>query len=124
MNFDVPKITRPLLLSNYAPEFPADALLQVWVNPPRRILEVINEIGSSEQPDAEKSVEVYAELWGISREELLKFVNTFAETDPGLAPWCMAQSIFMISQHRNQLKKNWMTPLFLLQNEEKQNSLN
>lgn len=38
MKFKIPKILRPLRLSEYAPEFGEEAVIQVWVNPPRDAL--------------------------------------------------------------------------------------
>jgi hypothetical protein len=124
MRFDVPKITRPLLLSNYSPEFPADAVFQIWVNPPNRLLFAIKKLTTSEKPDPAKGIKVYAELWGISVQELLKFVETYAETDPALAPWCIAQTVMMISEYQNALKKRCTVPLSQWLNKTQQNYLN
>ena len=36
--FDIPRIVRPLALAEYAPEM-GETCIQVWVNPPRRLIE-------------------------------------------------------------------------------------
>lgn len=38
----IPKIVRPLRLADYAPEY-GDAVIQVWVNPPRALVEEYRE---------------------------------------------------------------------------------
>lgn len=43
MEIRVPKIVRPLNLSDYAPEM-AGAVIQVWVNPPRQAVESLEEM--------------------------------------------------------------------------------
>jgi len=94
MNIKVPKVIRKLELAGYEPEF--DAVLEVWVNPPRELLinefklrtesTLLVEILDQTDKDDEQSVEVrektiariaevgkermkiYSELWSQGSE--------------------------------------------------------
>jgi len=49
MKIEIPKITRALKLSEYAPEF-GEAEIVVWVNPPKRmVLEYVSLVNASDE---------------------------------------------------------------------------
>lgn len=107
MNIDIPKITKTIHLQDYAPEF-GEAILEVWVNPPRKLLVEVNEL-SQETFDQEKyktAVDVLAQIWGCPAEDVTRLIEHSADTDPLLFPWLLTKTFVLIREHRTQLKKN------------------
>jgi len=62
MKIDIPKIIEGLRLGDYAPEF-GEAVLCVWVNPPRRLREAYTQA-------VEESVDALRQAQELSREAL------------------------------------------------------
>ena len=111
MNIEIPKIVRPLPLSDYAPEF-GDVHLDVWVNPSRKLLEAINQVAHQvvttglTPENAEESIEVIAQIWSCTPEEVSALIEHSADTDPKLFQWLLVRTFKMIRDHRLAVKKN------------------
>jgi len=133
--FAIPKITRPLRLSAYAPEL--DTEIHVWVNPPRAMLERYEEsfqkvralsariqdgklskeegeeIAKQLEEEGSYQVEFFSELWSQhkdpethwSAEEVTQLIQGVRETDPMLFVWMTNQSVGLIVEHRTITKK-------------------
>ena len=109
MNFDIPRIHETIYLSDYAPEFGREATISVWVNPPRKLLAWINEVGQQElTPELVRSLsDQLATLWGSTREEVDRLIEQSLDTDPQLIVWLLLRTILLIRIHRETVKKNW-----------------
>ena len=125
MRLKLPRIVKALPLGEYAPEM-AEASVQVWVNPPRDMLQQRTEMMLAVQdaqrktpPDAqaletlgEQMIAWYAELWSqgpeethINADDIRAMLEAFNDTDPGLWPWLTGRSLEMIIEHRQAEKK-------------------
>ncbi len=120
MKITVPKIVRELRVSEYAEEF-GDLAIQVWVNPPRALLEELFEQmeRKPEETDehyavkAGRVIEIIAELWSQgsdpethwTKDELIQLGMETAETDPELWRWLRGRTFEMIGEHRRLEKK-------------------
>lgn len=105
MNFEIPKIVKTLALKEYAPEF-GDAVMHVWVNPPRKILMETKNKG------ADAVIALMSDLWSqgpdgthVSTDEVVELVENTIETDPGLFLWMRDRTFEMIGAHRSTAKK-------------------
>lgn len=117
MDINVPKIVRPLALAEYAPEL-APLTLQVWVNPPRKLLaEILDQETQSEELAAQRMhrlYEIIAELWSQGPDpethwtvdEVVKLIEEKRETDPALFGWLRTETFAMIGAYRNAKKKD------------------
>lgn len=108
MKINIPKITRALALTDYAPQMVDEAgkpvTLHVWVNPMRGVLERHAEL--AEAGDLTALAAWWAQLWSQGPEDTRWTVEevqalSALDTDPGLMLWCMAQSFQMIRAHRS-----------------------
>lgn len=133
MNISIPKIVKKIELKGYALEF-GEAYLEVWVNPPVRVLDRLRtakqqiyelNIPKRELTPEEKShveavihesyeeqMAVYAELLGqgsdetrLGVDELKQMVEGTVETDPMFWGWVQAQIVEMVNDHRGTAKK-------------------
>ncbi len=133
MQISIPKIVKRIELKGYAAEF-GDACLEVWVNPPVKVLERLRvakqrvyqlDIPKRELTQDEKSqletlinesyleqLAVYAELLSqgseetrLGVEELKAIVEGTVESDPMFWGWLQAQIVEMINYHRGTAKK-------------------
>lgn len=109
--FEIPKIKEVLPLRDYAPEF-GDAHLDVWINPPAKLLNqmdsIVRAIANGESPDnLAEAVEVVAQLWHSAPADVEKLIEHSQDTDPGLFKWLLVQTFAMIRDHRWAVKKNW-----------------
>lgn len=123
MKFNIPVIIRPLALKDYAPEMEA-VIFQVWVNPPRAVLSKywqaqtdlahdikeknVDNVDSIISAVQEFAVEVWSKgdedsRWTI--EEVIQLWEHCQETDPALWAWLIGNTINMIQDHRNDVKK-------------------
>lgn len=134
MKIDIPPITKPLDLGDYAEELRGVAI-HVWVNCPRsfrdRYWQMMDEAEAAlaavkKTPDgdgvravnamSERISAWVAELWSASAGSTsfgsptawtAESVSELAnsDTDPGLYPWALNRSWAMISEHRDRSKK-------------------
>jgi len=127
MNFEIPKIIKPLRLAEYDPAFEA-AEIQVWVNPPRSLLADYNEmakrtlelIQQMSDPAAVQEISTIggkmmawmSNIWSQAApethmpiEDVRRLVEQTQETDPRLWQWLTGQTIRMIGEHRTHAKK-------------------
>lgn len=131
----VPKIIRPLRLTDYAPEFDPGAVIQVWVNPPTgtlqdyyQLLFELNDAREAVQSEdsgqikqaiadmgelSDKLVAAIAEFWSQHEDpethwapaEVRELVEQVGDTEPGLWPWLTRRTLEMIEEHRGARKK-------------------
>jgi hypothetical protein len=120
MRIDIPKILRAIRLADYAAEF-GEAIVWVWVNPPRaRLLEYenIRARAQAAASDAESfraaSAEFatwYAEMWSQHADAEMHIdaagVLQIAEqdTDPHLYVWLLEETWRLVNEHRAGEKK-------------------
>jgi hypothetical protein len=133
MQVNIPKIVKKIELKGYAPEF-GDACLEVWVNPPVRVLERLRmakqkvyelnipkrELTPEEKSNIEAVIHesyeeqmvVYAELLGqgsdetrLGVDELKQMVDGTVDSDPMFWGWVQAQIVELINDHRGTAKK-------------------
>jgi hypothetical protein len=131
MKIDVPKITRPVDLGDYAEELRGKTLF-VWVNPPVSLLSeyfslqdaIKREVEQAEAdenhvPDskalesqAARIREILAELLSqgplelrMSADEVSELLLQTADTDPQLYPWLVNAIFAKIGEHRMRQKK-------------------
>lgn len=129
----IPKIVKRIELKGYAAEF-GDAYLEVWVNPPVRILEKLRlarenilkldipkrELTLDEKEKIEKAIQeswheqasVYAELLSqgsdethLSVDEVKRLAEGTVDTDPMFWAWLQAEIVEAINTHRFSAKK-------------------
>jgi len=129
----IPKIVKRIELKGYAEEF-GEAYLEVWVNPPVRMLEALRlnalrvgriAVPAGELSDAEKKaleeeingiyqeqLALYSALLSegseetrLSVEELKRMIEETADTDPMFWAWVKNQLVEMINEHRLASKK-------------------
>ena len=131
MKISIPKVVRPIRLSDYAPEF-GEQVIGMWVNPPRekrlefvditeRFAEVRGQIEATEDADELRElfdrikalgVEIYtwyAEMWSQGDDEWTgEDVQALAEaalnTDPGLWDFLQESSLDAMSEYRTRKK--------------------
>jgi hypothetical protein len=104
MRIEIPKITKKIELREYAEEF-GEAVIYVWVNPPRGIL--------NKSANEQETLERISELWSqgpagteMSIEEVKILVEESARTDPRLWAWLMQKTRELIMEHRIKKKEN------------------
>lgn len=129
MKFDIPKIVRALDLQEYAPEW-GSLQIQVWVNPPVRLLQehdqVLLDVRQAIKDDvdpataqamieqaAKDMARIFAELWSQgapetrwSADEIEHMVEETQSTDPRLWAWLRERTIEMIRDYRAAVKKD------------------
>jgi len=128
MNLLIPKITRPVPLTDYAPELVAAPVTEgaatepitvhVWVNPPRALLdEYWNAVEAAQKAVAGAGewngffADWYAQLWSQHPDSATHWtaqaVKTLAasDTDPALYVWLVQKSHELIAAHRRGEKK-------------------
>lgn len=125
--FEIQKVTRPIRLSEYAPEY-GDTQIHVWINPPanklleyskirRPVTGLVEKAKTATEADAaqlakelaEISVKIiawYAEIWiDWSVEDVRTLADHSRDTDPMLWPWLTMKTQELIFNHRTELKK-------------------
>jgi hypothetical protein len=114
MRFNVPHITRPLQLAEYAPEY-GDASIQVWVNPPRaQVMEYYSLFREARAPDAIEHVDALDKRltawllaeWGAdwTAAEIEELKAGLMDTDPQMWGWLVGSTMRMIMEHRSAAK--------------------
>jgi len=134
MDIVIPRLTAPVSLSDYAPEFEG-VTVYVWINPPRdamknyfalsdehkSTLDTINDPATS-GADLKKAITQLAkisdgiiawwvELWSQHRDPETHWtvdgVTALinSDTDPALYGWLCGQSLNFITEHRAKSKK-------------------
>lgn len=132
MKIEIPKIVQRLDLREYAAEMEAE--IEVWVNPPGRVMERWDELvmqgtGNREQrpgltparDDGEGEIgtgrerelrKILVELWSQGKEgtrwteeEVERLERDAQETDPGLLKWLITRTWQMVFEHRLLAKK-------------------
>lgn len=114
MKFDIPEIRRDVCLAQYDGAFPSEAVVKVWVNPPRGLLIEWDELMKTDTaaPDVDikvvhaKQNEILAKLWGWPVDDVIAFEKDCLDRDPQLFRWLIVQTFMVISLHRANLKKN------------------
>ena len=131
MNILIPKVVKPLQLAEYAEEF-GENCLQVWVNPPIKLISELNtnlmKVRDIEIPTKKLTLEesaafeeklksildkqlgCYAEILGqgdekITVEDLRQMAEETSDTDPNFWPWVKQKIAAMIAEHRVGIKK-------------------
>jgi hypothetical protein len=132
MKFEIAKITRAIRLAEYAKEYEG-VEIRVWVNPPVKLLvehdrwieamknivnrgegaETVEQIVAGLNAAADGLAAIFSELWSQgpaesrwSVEEIRTFVAENMDGDPRLWPWLRNQTIELIREHREGIKKN------------------
>ena len=132
MKINIPRVVRPVALSEYAPEF-GDQAIQMWVNPPRKVRlefadimdryrEVLSMIEEAESDDpnlenlAEGIVIIagelhgwYAQMWSQGEDEwaaedVKAFIEAALDTDPGLWDFVQEGCLDAMAAYRRQKK--------------------
>jgi hypothetical protein len=84
MPFTIPRITRPLLLTDYAPEFVKEdgkpAVIHVWVNPPREFIQKHESLRVQRK-------RLRAELEKAEGEQILPLARELAVADDEWVKW-------------------------------------
>ncbi len=128
MKIDIPVICADVALSEYDERL-SPAVIKVWVNPTRQFLrerdEMIAGISSmktAENPVTEEVLEPfnnammdwYARLWSKGADPETHWtadeVRVLNETDPSLFHWLLTRSGQVMREHRENEKKNFVTP--------------
>ena len=127
MKFSIPKIIKPLSLSEYEAAY-GDAVISVWVNPPEdKVNEYMGYLGAA--LEAHKTLEGDAattqleeiavkiqqwlsEIWSQgspdthwSGAEIETLYRDTTESDPQLWPWLSGNTLAMILDYRRNRKK-------------------
>jgi hypothetical protein len=130
--FDLPKVTRELRLSGYAPEYDV-AVVDVWVTPPRKTMHELYEIqrgvaelvantdGLTDKLVGEQYTALsgrtfawLAEIWSqgadparhFTVEQVGQLSDHLADTDPKCWAWLVQSTISLIESHREGNRKN------------------
>ena len=134
MKINIPKVVRPIALSDYAPEF-GEQEIGMWVNPPRdkrlefsgitkEYKEIQGQIEATEgdelTPLVERIMELagklhawYAEMWSQSTkyeewtgEEVKEMAEAALDTDPGLWDFIQESSLDAMAEYRTRKKSD------------------
>lgn len=132
MRIIVPPITRPIPLTDYAPELVRDdgapVTVWAWVNPPARLIRemlalqersrVVREQLAAGVQDGAEIADIadavaawYAAIWSQHTDPATHWTAaevrelTASETDPGLDAWLKSRTWDAIAEHRTAQKK-------------------
>jgi len=131
MKINIPKVTRPIRLSDYAPEF-GEQVIEMWVNPPRDVrlefariadefkavrdalaaVEDADEAGELVQQITDLGQSIYAwyaQMWSQAGDEwtvedVQEFANEALELDPALWDYVQETSLDLMQAYRRQKK--------------------
>lgn len=133
MKISIPRLVRPIELSEYAPEL-AGVRVYVWVNAPRdfyarhaallkenddlraqldqtKAPEEIMALGEAVRKVGSEFVEFFRELWSQAKDEKTHWTTESIselitlDTDPGLYGWLCRRSFELVIEHKVQGKK-------------------
>ena len=112
MELKVPRLVRPLVLKEYAPEL--EGIIWVWVNPPARMLQEYAR-GREVEDKAAMVEAIKAFLSGVwsageaathwTPEDIQRLMETSVETDPAFVQWALSRTLDMIIDHKSSIKK-------------------
>ncbi len=113
--FEIPRITKPLELKDYAEELEG-MVIQVWVNQPQERLSLFDELDRDEK-GLEDVCAWLAESWewfdndgderkSVNAKDVSAFQEECSETDPALFTFVTVRTIEMIGEHRRFERKN------------------
>lgn len=127
MGITIPKVVRPLPLTDYAPEFVQDGkpvTVYVWCNPPRAVRrermamlddrKALVEVPDAERDEAwarkfvelgERSAQLFAKLWSAhadptthwTAEDVIGLSSN--DTDPALFGWLTSRTLAMVDNY-------------------------
>lgn len=120
MKLEIPHIVKPVSLSEYAPEM--DAVLHVWVNPPRAVLleyyTILEKVSDAVKAGDKDVIEAagaslmdwFALIWSAGGDawtgaEVKELSERCMDTDPALWGWLTARTYELITEHRADAKK-------------------
>ena len=132
MKVNIPRVVRPIALSDYAPEF-GEQVIQMWVNPPRekrlafaeimdRYRDTLAQIEQAEADDsalADLAQQIvgqagelhawYAEMWSQggdewTAEQVKELAEAALDTDPGLWDFVQERSLDLMQEYRRRKK--------------------
>ena len=137
MKINIPKVTRPIALSDYAPEF-GEQVIEMWVNPPRekrlafagimdRYRDTLARIEQAEDSDdlADLTQQIvdqagelhawYAEMWSQGEDEwtaeqVKELAEAALDTDPGLWDFVQERSLDLMQEYRRRKKAGMPGP--------------
>ena len=105
MKLTIPDICSIIRLKDYAPEF-KDAVIHVWVNPPRYML-------SQKLEGAADVYAWYAAIWSkgpedsrMTAEEVQALADAAMESDPNLWSWLTSETARLVVEHRKKKPKS------------------
>lgn len=110
MKITIPPIVRPIQLSDYVAEL-SPGVVQVWVNPPRDVIDQYNPILESKTGTETKIAEWYAAIWSKGPDVALHWTPAEVialsqmDTDPAFLRWLLVQTWALINDHRALSKK-------------------
>jgi len=134
MNITIPRVTRPIRLSDYGLEY-GEQTIQMWVNPPREARLAWRDLGdrfdtvrqaleATEDPDevADLAREIeelglqmyawYASMWGDdwTAEDVKELAEAAIDADPQLWAFLQERSLEVMVEYRRQKKANTPEP--------------
>ena len=115
MKINLPRITRPLPLSEYLPEA-GEQCLQVWVNPPLFVLArlaALERAARESSADPEKTGQAlmswYAECWSQHPDPATHWtvdeVSIVVKEQPDFYLWTIRRTFALIAQYQAEQKK-------------------
>ena len=110
MKLEIPKVVKPIELSELAPEF-GEARIWVWVNLTVKLLEEYNAMLRKELSD-EQIKAWFAEVWSQGEEgtrwtveEVAELIKNSLENDPVLWGWLTKRTGELIREHQAKKKR-------------------
>jgi hypothetical protein len=105
MRLNFPKVERPILLSDYAPEF-GEQEIKVWVNPPVARMTEFIEVLQNEQTKDDEVFERLAYFWvDWTAEEIKEIYTHCRENEPGLWSYLVNRTLEVALEYRSAVKK-------------------
>ncbi len=114
MKITLPRVTRPLPLSEYLPEA-GEQVMHIWVNPPNLTLARLAalERAARESPDKEKTGQAlmtwYAECWSQHADPATHWtadeVGELVKGNPDFYVWAVRRTLALITEYQAQEKK-------------------
>lgn len=90
--FNIPKIVRPLELAAYAPELAAEigaapSPIQMWINPPRCLLERFVDLQAQIRTTAEQISKAIEKKKQVDQQQIKVLADGMAGLGDGMAAW-------------------------------------
>lgn len=123
MKLNIPKLTRPMPLTDYAPELTHDdgspAVVQVWVNPPQALLTRHAELRARGQAalkrvkevgdDQAAAAEVVAEIGAVGAALAALFAELWSQHADPATHWTPADVLEVANSEANPALYGWLT---------------